>query len=167
MVEAHLQENEELRHYSYRDERLPCAPTNRRPDFVWILADHVVIVEVDESCHRHYLRSCEIARILELHESLGGKPMILIRFNPLQKWLEGLTTSVRYHLHRETKTLKTAVEVVFIGYPEHLQYDFASEVAELQHNQAIQQEVEDANKIDEEEDDKQRRDSDNDQDFWF
>lgn len=53
----------------------------RRPDFVFILVDRIVIVEVDEDAHRHYNKECEIARITELMEN-DPRPFVLIRFRP-------------------------------------------------------------------------------------
>ena len=62
----------------------PAQCARRRPDFVWELDDEqrVVILEVDEHAHEAYDRRCELARQGELATSYGGRPLILIRFNP-------------------------------------------------------------------------------------
>ena len=54
--------------------------TKKRPDAMFELLRHVVIVEVDENQHQNY--QCERARINEIISSIGGKPVIIIRFNP-------------------------------------------------------------------------------------
>ena len=56
--------------------------TRRRPDAYFNLDRHVVIVEIDENQHRGYAESCECARISEIVATIGGRPIIFIRFNP-------------------------------------------------------------------------------------
>jgi len=56
--------------------------SNRRPDIFFELDTHIVIVEIDENQHKSYLQSCEYARICEMVGSIGGKPVIIIRYNP-------------------------------------------------------------------------------------
>ena len=69
--------------WSYMNQELPCSPTLRFPDFVFItVGDWVVILEIDENEHRYYLQKCEIARISELVEGCDGKCLHVIRFNP-------------------------------------------------------------------------------------
>ena len=53
-----------------------------RPSILFDLAQHVVIVEVDFHQHSAYQESCECARVSEIVSSIGGKPIIIIRFNP-------------------------------------------------------------------------------------
>lgn len=54
---------------------------NYRPD-VKIDADtHFVIVEIDEDQHRQYDTSCEIARMLNIHQAIGMR-CVFIRYNP-------------------------------------------------------------------------------------
>ena len=78
MVEHFLNQDEHLKGFSYRDQSLPCAPNRRRPDFTYILPNHIVIVEVDEDSHHYCVRGYEITRILELHEQGRGLPIIII-----------------------------------------------------------------------------------------
>jgi hypothetical protein len=53
-----------------------------RPDFVIYCKTHIVIVEVDESQHKHYLCLCEQTRMVNITQTFGGLPVLWIRFNP-------------------------------------------------------------------------------------
>ena len=55
-----------------------------RPDFVWTIDDEqrVLVVEFDENGHTDYTQRCELARQAELALSFGGRPVIIIRYNP-------------------------------------------------------------------------------------
>jgi GTP1/Obg family GTP-binding protein len=44
------------------------------------MPEQVLIVEVDENQHKNY--SCELARINGIVNSVGGRPVTIIRFNP-------------------------------------------------------------------------------------
>jgi hypothetical protein len=56
--------------------------SKRRPDIFYELPRHCVIVEVDEHQHRNYADSCECARINDIVNGIGGRSVILIRYNP-------------------------------------------------------------------------------------
>lgn len=56
--------------------------SKRRPDVFFDLDTHVIIVEIDEHQHRTYENSCECARINEIVNGIGGRPIIFIRYNP-------------------------------------------------------------------------------------
>jgi len=56
--------------------------SRRRPDMLWMLPGHAVIVEVDEKQHSQITPECECARICEITGSLGGLPFTIIRYNP-------------------------------------------------------------------------------------
>lgn len=56
--------------------------SNRRPDVHFQLATHDIIVEVDENQHKSYEEICECARLNEIVNSIGGKSVIFIRYNP-------------------------------------------------------------------------------------
>jgi Holliday junction resolvase len=56
--------------------------SKKRPDVFFDLPGHCVIVEIDEHQHRSYEESCECARLCEIVSGIGGKPVIVIRFNP-------------------------------------------------------------------------------------
>lgn len=53
-----------------------------RPDFVWEMPGHVVIAEVDEFQHGPSGYACENKRMLDIWNSYGGMPIIIIRWNP-------------------------------------------------------------------------------------
>ena len=53
-----------------------------RPDIYFELTKHCVIVEIDENQHNSYQDSCECARINEIVSGIGGKSVIMIRYNP-------------------------------------------------------------------------------------
>jgi hypothetical protein len=52
-----------------------------RPDFVWDLGTHFVVLEVDEKQHKRYGEECERSRELDIACGLG-LPTTFIRFNP-------------------------------------------------------------------------------------
>ena len=56
--------------------------SKRRPDIYFELLKHCLIVEVDEHQHSSYSDGCECARINEIVNGIGGKPLIIIRYNP-------------------------------------------------------------------------------------
>lgn len=56
--------------------------SNVRPDVFFDLVQHCVIVEIDENQHKSYDSSCECARINKIVNSIGGKSVIFIRYNP-------------------------------------------------------------------------------------
>ena len=56
--------------------------SKKRPDIYFELNTHCVIVEIDEHQHNSYEDSCECARINEIVNGIGGKTVIIIRYNP-------------------------------------------------------------------------------------
>lgn len=56
--------------------------SKRRPDFLFELFTHTVILENDENGHSGYDTTCEIAKLNETFTDLGDRPLLLIRFNP-------------------------------------------------------------------------------------
>lgn len=54
---------------------------NYRPDIKIDAGTHIVIVEIDEDQHRGYEESCEIARMLNIHQAEGMR-CVFIRYNP-------------------------------------------------------------------------------------
>ena len=55
--------------------------SKRRPDVFFDLEKYCVIVEIDEHQHRAYEDLCECARINEIINGIGGRPVVIIRFN--------------------------------------------------------------------------------------
>jgi hypothetical protein len=68
--------------WSYSNKKLPCAPTTRYPDYLFVAPTHAVLLEVDEHEHGNYNASCEVARISELMDSIDSMNLHVIRFNP-------------------------------------------------------------------------------------
>ena len=56
--------------------------SKKRPDIYFELPTHCLIVEIDENQHNTYEDTCECARINEIVNGIGGKPVIIIRYNP-------------------------------------------------------------------------------------
>jgi hypothetical protein len=114
--------------YSYRDERMPCAPIRnlKKPDWVWILQTHVVVLECDEDCHQFYDREQELQRIVMVWEQMQGHTMILLRFNPLVRHLKSLRDALWIAVHDPPPQDK--IDVRFIGYPEHMSYELECEM---------------------------------------
>jgi hypothetical protein len=56
--------------------------SKKRPDIYFELNSHCLIVEIDENQHKTYDDSCECSRINEIVNGIGGKSVIIIRFNP-------------------------------------------------------------------------------------
>jgi hypothetical protein len=56
--------------------------SKKRPDIYFELDKHSIIVEIDENQHNSYEDKCECARINEIVNGIGGKSVIIIRYNP-------------------------------------------------------------------------------------
>jgi hypothetical protein len=53
-----------------------------RPDRFWDLGTHVIVLEVDEDQHAGQADSCDIIRMVNISQSLGGIQVMFIRYNP-------------------------------------------------------------------------------------
>lgn len=56
--------------------------SKKRPDVYFDLDKHCVIVEIDENQHKSYSEVCENSRINEIVNGIGGRSVIMIRYNP-------------------------------------------------------------------------------------
>jgi hypothetical protein len=56
--------------------------SRRRPDIFIDMGPYAIIVEIDEDQHSSYDTTCEHRRLMELHEDVGHKDLVFIRFNP-------------------------------------------------------------------------------------
>ncbi len=65
-----------------QDKRVSEGCSKKRPDFLFDLFTHTVIVECDENGHRDYNTTCEIDKLNATFTDLADRPMVLIRFNP-------------------------------------------------------------------------------------
>ncbi len=63
------------------DKRVVDACSKRRPDLLADFGDFVLIIEVDENCHRSYDSTCENKRLMEISQDLGHRPVVFIRIN--------------------------------------------------------------------------------------
>jgi hypothetical protein len=68
--------------FEYNSSKMLQGCSKKRPDIFFDLHTHCVIVEVDENQHNTYQDSCECARINEIVNGIGGKTIIIIRYNP-------------------------------------------------------------------------------------
>ena len=118
---------EERLHWSYRSHRLPCAPTTRYPDYLFVspAGEHVVLLEVDENEHRHYNAECEITRVSEIMDSIDAQNLHVIRFNPHSIGLSGLEkrSIVMVAIHDAIRTNfarfnDTGCVIQYIGYSD-------------------------------------------------
>ncbi len=64
-----------------QDKRVVDACSKRRPDLLADFGEFVLIIEVDENCHRSYDGTCENSRLMEISQDLGHRPVIFIRMN--------------------------------------------------------------------------------------
>ena len=68
--------------FEYNSSKMLQGCSKKRPDIYFELARHCVIVEIDEYQHNTYKDSCECSRINEIVNGIGGKSVIIIRYNP-------------------------------------------------------------------------------------
>jgi len=68
--------------FEYNSSKMLQGCSKKRPDVYFDLVTHCVIVEIDEHQHNTYEDTCECARINEIVNGIGGKPIIIIRYNP-------------------------------------------------------------------------------------
>jgi hypothetical protein len=68
--------------FEYNSSKMLQGCSKKRPDVYFELQTHCVIVEIDEHQHKTYGDICECARINEIVSGIGGKSVIIIRFNP-------------------------------------------------------------------------------------
>jgi hypothetical protein len=68
--------------FEYNSSRMLQGCSKKRPDVYFDLPTHCVIVEIDEHQHATYDDSCECARLNEIVNGMGGRPVVVIRFNP-------------------------------------------------------------------------------------
>ncbi len=64
------------------DKRIEGGCSKRRPDLLFDMGSHVVLVEVDENQHDTYDCTCEHRRLMEIFRGLNHHHIAMIRFNP-------------------------------------------------------------------------------------
>lgn len=102
--------------FSYSNVMTPCSTHRIFPDYVFLISNHVVILEVDENYHRNYAIECEVARMGKLKDNLL-LPLHLIRFHPSLGRLEALRSLLESLFARPTDEA-SGVEVFYMGYPQ-------------------------------------------------
>ena len=68
--------------FEYNSSKMLQGCSKKRPDIYFELPTYSLIVEIDERQHNSYGDSCECARINEIVNGIGGKSVIIIRYNP-------------------------------------------------------------------------------------
>ena len=68
--------------FEYNSSKMLQGCSKKRPDIYFELNMHCVIVEIDEHQHNSYEDKCECARLNEIVNGIGGKSVIVIRYNP-------------------------------------------------------------------------------------
>jgi hypothetical protein len=69
--------------------------SRKRPDFlIEAPLGFVIVLEVDENQHSSYARECEMARMGQISQDLGGLPVIFVRYNP-DTYTDSLGAKVR------------------------------------------------------------------------
>ena len=68
--------------FEYNSSKMLQGCSKKRPDIYFELNKHSIIVEIDENQHNTYEDSCECARINEIVNGIGGRSVIIIRYNP-------------------------------------------------------------------------------------
>ena len=53
-----------------------------RPDFVFDMGSHTIVIELDENQHKTYDTSCDNKRLMAIFQGLGSRHMVMLRFNP-------------------------------------------------------------------------------------
>ena len=81
-----------------------------RPDIFFDLVTHVVIVEIDEDCHRGYDPACDQDRTQAIWECVACRPMVFIRFNPDKcKNVKPMFTKTKSGLSKPAKTYQNRI----------------------------------------------------------
>ena len=80
-IVKHLRKNIDTK-FEYNSSKMLQGCSKRRPDVYFELSTYCLIVEIDEHQHRTYEDICECSRINEIVNGIGGKSVIILRFNP-------------------------------------------------------------------------------------
>ena len=73
---------ENIPEYTFiNDKKIIDGCSKRRPDMLLDLGSHILIIEIDENKHTSYTTECEIARLNDLSNDVGFRPIVMVRFN--------------------------------------------------------------------------------------
>ena len=94
--------------FEYNTTRMLQGCTKKRPDIYFDLLKHCVIVEIDENQHKAYDDICECAIINEIVNGIGGKSVIIIRYNPdkIKNKKKEIKVSKKERIERLVETIK-------------------------------------------------------------
>ena len=97
--------------FEYNSSKMLQGCSNKRPDVYFELNKHCVIVEIDENQHNSYEDKCECARINEIVNGIGGKSVIIIRYNPdvVKNKNKVLTINQKDRIDLLVKTIKEEI----------------------------------------------------------
>ena len=97
-----LDDTDDLRDYVHDRSIGGLTALLERPDFLFVLPTHIVIVEVDEYQHTHgYTPECDRARMINISQALG-MPTTFIRYNPDSYRVAGKKGDVVSHKREDT-----------------------------------------------------------------
>jgi hypothetical protein len=94
--------------FEYNTSKMLQGCSQKRPDVYFELNKHCVIVEIDENQHKAYDDLCECSRINEIVNGIGGKSVIMIRYNPdkIKNNKKEIKIDQNIRLNILTKTIK-------------------------------------------------------------
>ena len=92
-LKAHFQDTLTFR----CDKPIEDGCTRYRPDILIDFGSHVLIVEIDEFRHTHYV--CEQKRMVDLYADLGARTTVFLRFNPDGYELNGVRHPTPFPVH--------------------------------------------------------------------
>ena len=130
-VQGFLDRDAGLCEYDFSDRMFAVTETGScvryRPDFLWDVGTHVVILEIDEDQHQTYEELCECVRMRNIAECIM-RPTVFIRYNPDSVKIDGETRKISYktrmaELRRWILFLKAKRLEGGILYVVHLYYD--------------------------------------------
>ncbi len=103
--------------FEHNTSRMLNGCSKKRPDIYYDMPMHSVIVEVDENQHAGYDESCEYSRINEIVNGIGGKPVIIIRFNPDK--IMNQSYEVKYTFKERLDKLESIIKLHIKTPPDH------------------------------------------------
>ncbi len=116
--------------YESHDKVIDPSCNMKRPDFVIDYPMFKIVVEVDENQHKSYACECEQVRMIQIHQSFGGTPVIFVRYNPDEfstngkkcEVTEGTRRKVLIDLlqqYRNVKEWTTPLSVIYLFYDDY------------------------------------------------
>jgi hypothetical protein len=107
-----------------QDKKVDGGCSRKRPDFLFDLFTHTVILECDEHGHRNYDTTCEIDKLNSTFTDLADRPMVLIRFNPDnykgKSCFDKECRLIKGEWNKRIKVLKTELKKAIKEIPEEL-----------------------------------------------